>query len=70
MGTNNRLAKCPFCGGDAWIDYDMDKKTVWVECKECGAKSRTAKISEEPTFRNIDEASAYVMGAWERRADE
>ena len=65
----NKLCKCPFCGGDAWLELNPPD-TVWVECKSCHAKSRIAKVSETPTFKTLDEAQAFVYGAWERRTNE
>ena len=67
---NNTTSRCPFCGGKAAVRFNEEMQTVWVECFDCHAKSRTARIGKEPTFKNMDGASAYVVGAWERRADD
>lgn len=65
-----KLSECPFCGGRPLIEYNEEKCVVFVECQECHAKSKYAKVSKIPTFETIDEASAYVVGAWERRPKE
>ena len=63
---------CPFCGGEAWIDCDPKSNIYWVECKECGAKSTAAKVEKQtmPTFETVGEAEAFIIGAWERRAED
>lgn len=32
------LKQCPFCGGPAY-DKEAHESLVWVECRECGAKT-------------------------------
>ena len=31
------LKPCPFCGGEAHINYDIYGLECWVECENCGA---------------------------------
>ena len=62
--------KCPFCGGEAWVDFNPEKSLTWVECKTCHAKSPYARVSGIPSFKTIGEAEAFVIGAWERRSDD
>ena len=69
----DKISRCPFCGGGALIEYDPNAHTVYVECKECHSKSRPALLADEeniPVFKKIDEAAAYVWGAWERRPSD
>ena len=69
----NKLRKCPFCGGDPWVNYDEITHAVFVECKECHAMSRKARVKpkDEPiTFETMDEAEAFVYGAWERSPED
>ena len=70
----DKIRRCPFCGGGAWIESDPNAHTIYVECKECHAQSRPALLvdvhEDMPVFKNIDEAAAYVLGAWERRPSD
>ena len=64
-----QLRSCPFCGGIPWIECNERADTVWVECRDCHAKSRQAKIInsyDTPVFPNMDEAASFVAGAWGR----
>ena len=69
MFSVDKLSKCPHCGGDALFDCKDYGAVVWVECSECHARSRTARVSKTPTFTTQDDAYAFVYGAWERRED-
>lgn len=31
------LKPCPFCGGSAWVVWDISGKEVYVRCKSCSA---------------------------------
>ena len=68
--TKNELKLCPFCGGDAMLNYDPNgvKDTFgrdWgytIVCTKCAASSRysysTERISESWNNRVYDEADA------------
>ncbi|MCK5616809.1 Lar family restriction alleviation protein [Candidatus Pacearchaeota archaeon] len=32
------IKRCPFCGGDAKLEADIDLMEVYVECYVCGAR--------------------------------
>lgn len=77
----NELSKCPFCGGSAGVIYDVVGNFAYVECNECHARSRIAKVNKGakvklsikedcPTMQTAEEAVAFVMGAWERRPND
>ena len=71
------LKPCPFCGGEAEInreqDIHLDCEIVWVECKECNAKSKFYAIGVHkipPRAKMSDDCFAPVRYAWNRRAEE
>ena len=60
-----KLKPCPFCGGQGKLETaGINNNYSFVKCKECGAGSRTFKISNEYCS---DEKAAE---AWNRRVDD
>lgn len=42
-----KLKRCPFCGGKAKLTDLKQAPESWVECTECGARTRFFSNSEE-----------------------
>ena len=76
-----RMKRCPFCGGEARVQSLMDK--VWIECRGCGARSRSVKTSpfqasaeialEQWNARVSDEQmldKSLLYGEWGERGDK
>ena len=57
----SRLVRCPFCGGEAEIQYEeaysLDSSYEYVGCKECSARM--------PFWKNESE----MVEAWNKRAN-
>ena len=63
------IKKCPFCGGDAWLNRDEKTNSLFVECRNCLAKSHYARVDASylaPTFPTYREAAMYVLTDWAR----
>lgn len=72
--VRNWNTTCPFCGGKAWVDASPHEDVVWVECRQCGARSPSArwekkKPGDMPVFGTMGEATTFVINAWERRVN-
>lgn len=47
-----KLKPCPFCGGDASIDFGYNHEAIstgfaWVKCRECMCRTRSAYVRDE-----------------------
>ena len=60
MPEQIKLRKCPFCGGEAEINYTFQhfEASYWVECTEC--KARTKK----------EQWKIWAVEAWNRRCND
>lgn len=47
MTEEIKLKRCPFCGGKAKLTDLKQAPESWVECTECGARTRFFSNSEE-----------------------
>ena len=73
------LAPCPFCGGEAWLNYyeakysDLPPKSRCPQCRSCGASLgylATPAKATEAWNRRVTAASAQArIDAAEARAD-
>ena len=64
LNVKDRVDMCPFCGGEAEVKkyrYAPRGDIVSVQCKSCGATSRT--FAAEVEYCAVDEA----VKAWNRR---
>lgn len=66
------LKKCPFCGGDAKIDMNMNRKTdawfAFVKCIDCNAVGHTVYIGPLNTRGDFEEANERIEEVYERAA--
>lgn len=58
MTKEIKLKPCPHCGGEAKLTDLTQAPKAWVECKECGARTRF--------FSNSNEAAVFD---WNRRSE-
>ena len=58
----NELKPCPFCGGDAIIDYGMGINKYWVLCdnEKCGLRPMTDAYANKSVAKKV----------WNRRATD
>ncbi len=47
MTKEIKLKHCPHCGGEAKLTDLTQAPEAWVECTECGARTRFFSTSEE-----------------------
>ena len=47
MAKEIKLKPCPHCGGEAKLTDFTQAPDAWVECTECGARTRFFSHSEE-----------------------
>ena len=80
MSDKEKLLPCPFCGGkglrkteNSCVDmqFDDDHDYFWVECKECGARTKAIHI-KNARYRNtckdeLIEAETKADNAWNTR---
>lgn len=68
----SELKPCPFCGGEARIQYGypnqqkQGRRMVFVKCRECKAKTET--VYQLP-FVAWNDCKRWAIAAWNRRAD-
>ena len=68
------LKNCPFCGGDATIDFNENKKArIWftfIKCKTCNAQGKSFVIGEyeELSEAKVKDTVTRAAEAWNRRA--
>lgn len=43
---SDKLLNCPFCGGEAKLDYDLRFDDWFIKCNKCFCKTRTFKTSK------------------------
>ena len=63
----SKIKKCPFCGGDPWINRDEKTNEIFVECRNCLATSHRVKVDNSkvfPVFPSYQEAARYVLFDW------
>lgn len=64
MIIEDKLKRCPFCGGDD-IDFGIDDGTLkgfdYVQCLNCGAEIHAI---------HLDGKCIAAIEAWNRRADD
>lgn len=65
----DELKKCPFCGGEAYINYERipgDRKGYWAQvlCKNCHSRSGGTWTS------SYDKAEHKEVALWNRRVEE
>lgn len=80
MSDKEKLLPCPFCGGKAFLKEEHeyadtpsnnDHHYFWVECKECGARTKAMHLKsvmyksfgKEEFLKAIKEA----IEAWNKR---
>ena len=67
-----KLKSCPFCGGEAEADMNMNKQSnawfVFVKCKYCNAKGQSIYLGPMETRRDCDAAMAKLDEVTERAA--
>ncbi len=80
MSNTKKLLPCPFCGEKALrktenscadMQFDDDHDYFWVECKECGARTKAIHI-KNARYRNTCEeefleAEIKADKAWNER---
>ena len=67
-----KLKKCPFCGGDAMYDIVGNRHMyIVVTCATCGAKTKGVYIgTEEPSIPLKETVGGYKqMILWNRRSN-
>lgn len=69
-----KLKPCPFCGGDAAINYehtrlpeDSRPTHAFIMCKWCGCGTDKYIINR---FHDADESTYSAIKAWNRRINE
>lgn len=80
---NKKIKPCPFCGGKARkqklhfcadMQFDDDHDKFWIECGECGAKSKVIHIRNARYRKTCREefelAEKQAVEAWNRRCCE
>ena len=55
------LLPCPFCGGNAHFEIDMDSRWEWVECESCGMQGNSSASL-------MEDCKPKLREAWNRRA--
>lgn len=65
--AEKRLAACPFCGNNAYIQYDMHSDYKWyVACCKC--RLRTSGI--QLRIGNAHEYIDLLVSSWNNRTDQ
>lgn len=54
------LLPCPFCGGNAHFEIDMDSRWEWVECESCGMQGNSSASL-------MEDCKPKLREAWNRR---
>ena len=62
LSINERMMRCPFCGGEARVESFVDH--TWIECCNCEAKS--ASIKNSPYHASAEVA----LEKWNARIDQ
>ena len=62
--------RCPFCGGEAQVEMNMNNKTgayfVFVKCKVCRSVGQTVYLGTLDTRQDFDDANAILEHVTER----
>ena len=68
---NEKLKKCPFCGGevDFWTRTEAeDYQALIIDCKDCPANMEEWVYKYDKNFaKNFEKKKAEVIEAWNRR---
>ena len=77
MGTESELKPCPFCGGEAYVVWDLYRSNAQVLCNKCFCRTPKAYYGKRSNFvkgglhfkkfKTDDEARAFVVETWNRR---
>ena len=57
---NNKLKKCPFCGGEAWLEHiSFQDGDVWYtpQCSECDCRWGVNYETKESAIKNWNKRS-------------
>ncbi len=74
MENREELRKCPFCGGNANVTWDLYRKKCEVICHGCGARSAPCIYGKHKIpvggkrFLSDSEARAEVVRLWNERS--
>lgn len=80
MSNKEKLLLCPFCGGKGArktehrcvdMQFDTDHDYFWVECEECGARTKLIHI-ENARYRKtcekeLEQAKRKADKLWNKR---